>query len=149
MWTEPHAPSSLPAEKGHCHSAEEVASLNELVDLSGRSEAGLPRPGRSMTVASSRHLNLKLFGDFFVCVCWFCILLVVLSHWVFCLFLSRFHIWQPAPAPSQTTCSVPGQHECWCGSGYRADSTRPKGRNSHQAAWGLAPRPSLVGREGS
>lgn len=61
------APSSLPAEKGHWHSAEEVASLNELLDLSGCSEAGLPRPGRSMTVASSRHLNLKLFGDF-LCV---------------------------------------------------------------------------------
>ena len=34
---------------------------------SGCSEAGLPRPGRSMTLASSRHLNLKLFGDF-LCV---------------------------------------------------------------------------------
>jgi hypothetical protein len=67
VWTEPLAPSSLPAEKGHCHSAEEVTSLNELLDLSGRSEAGLPRPGRSMTVAFSQHLNLKLFGDF-LCV---------------------------------------------------------------------------------
>ena len=32
-------------------------------------------------------------------VCWFCILSVVLSHWVSCLFLSPFHIWQPAPTP--------------------------------------------------
>ena len=79
MWTEPHAPSSLPAEKGHCHSAEEVASLNELLDLSGRSEAGLPRPGRSMTVASSRHLNLKLFGDFL------CVFVGFAFCWWFCL----------------------------------------------------------------
>lgn len=121
-----------------------AASLERLTGLARHS---VQRPwvpcDRSMTMASSLYPYLKLFGDIFCCL--------LVLHFVGGLVslgllpVSHFHIWQPTPTPSQTTCLVAGQHEGWCGSGHRPD-WQPKGKSSKPGSLGPGTQ-ALLGRQ--
>lgn len=50
--------------------------------------------------------------------------------------------------PGQTTCSVAGQRECWCGSGPGSDSDRPQGKNSVAGSLGPGAQALLGGQRG-